>query len=71
VSALLPVGAIVRVTERHTLARPPYVAEGVGYDIGRTRCHLGARYGGWGEWLFADGGRWAFLDEVEPCAEGQ
>lgn len=58
---LLPVGTVVRVTEaRHGFGTviSEYVAQVVGYDIGRTKYHLGKRYMGWSEYHFLDGGSW-------------
>lgn len=60
---LLPVGTVVLVTEPargDDAARPPYVAKIVGYDMGRTKYEIGVRFGGWGEWLFLEGGSWTF-----------
>lgn len=65
----LPVGTLVRVTPFGD--RPPYVAKIVGYDMGRTKYEIGARFAGWSEWLFADGGSWAFPGEVETISEEQ
>lgn len=65
---LLPVGTHVRVTpfEGRT-----YIAKVVGYDLGHSKYELGARFGGWGEWLFGDGGRWAFPREVKAISEAE
>lgn len=65
-TALLPVGAYVRVTEPDRL---PYVAKVVGYDMGRTKYEVGRRYGGWGEWLFCDGGTWVFPGHAKQISE--
>ena len=64
---LLKPRTIVRVnpTDGH---REPFIARVVGTDMGRTKYHLGARYCGWNEYLFLDGGTWASPDEVESLA---
>lgn len=67
--AKLPVGTIVRVTERGPGARQ-YVGRIVGYDMWRSKYEIGQRYGGWGEWLYSDGGSWAFaswVEAIDPC----
>jgi hypothetical protein len=69
--AMLPVGAIVAVTEPGLDDNPPrtFVAKVIGYDLGRTKYELGARYAGWGRWLFGDGGVWAFPSQVRQITE--
>ena len=67
---LLPVGTIVEVTERGPHARPPYVGTVVGYDLFRSKYEIGARYGGWNQWLYLDGGSWAFPTEVTALGPG-
>jgi hypothetical protein len=67
----LPVGTYVRVTENWEDARSPYIGRVVGYDMGRTKYEIGIRYGGWAEWLFADGGSWAFPSWVEEINEAE
>jgi hypothetical protein len=68
---LLPVGTVVTVTEPETdvLDGRIYVAKVVGYDMGRTKYELGARYAGWSGWKFTDGGCWASPAWVTPCDE--
>ncbi len=68
-TTMLPVGTYVKVTE-HGTGRT-YIAKVVGYDIGHTKYQLGARYGGWGEWLFLDGGSWAFPRDVAEISEAE
>lgn len=48
-----------------------YVGKVVGYDIGHSKCELGMRYGGWGGWLFCDGGTWVFPRQVEEISEAE
>jgi hypothetical protein len=71
----IPDGSYVRVCERlpEGAAREPrhFVGKVVGTDMGRTKYQIGARYGGWGEWLFADGGSWAFPGEVAVISEAE
>jgi hypothetical protein len=69
-SRLLPVATYVKVTPPDG---PPFVARIVGYDMGHTKYEVGRRYGGWGRWLFADGGTWVLPHEVEAigAAEAQ
>lgn len=64
----LPVDTYVRATQSWR-EEPSYVARIVGYDMGRTKYQLGRRFPGWGEWLFLDGGSWAFPGEVEEITE--
>lgn len=61
-TALLPVGTYVRVTDHE---HPTVIGKVVGYDIGHSKYEIGVRYAGWGEWLFLNGGTWAFPREVE------
>lgn len=67
-SELFPVGTYVRVT---VAGRPADIGKVVGYDIGHSKYEIGIRYGGWGEWLFLDGGTWAFPSEVEAIDEAE
>lgn len=76
-SGLLPVGTTVKVTDvlpndRYDADPNPrtYIGRVVGYDMGGTKYQVGARYGGWGRWLYMDGGSWAFptkVVEVPDC----
>ncbi len=66
-SALLPVGTFVRVVEQYD--GRTYIGKVVGYDLGRTKYSIGMRFPGWDRWLFAAGGSWAFLGEVEQISE--
>lgn len=64
---MLSVGTVVLVTQRGPGARPPYVGKVVGYDLGCSKYEVGAGFGGWGgDWVFLNGGDWAFRSEVEP-----
>ncbi len=69
-TALLPVGTYVQVRE-HGPSLRVYIGRVVGYDIGHSKYHIGARYGGWGRWLFTDGGLWAFPGKVEEITEAE
>jgi len=84
VAELLPVGTVVRVTERRVEQRPfmqpdalggeyvrtrTYVAKVVGYDLGRTKYNLGIRYATHPPLYVDEGGWWAFPGEVEPYEE--
>ncbi len=69
-TALLPVGTYVRVRD-HGPSPRAYIGRVVGYDLFHSKYHIGARYGGWGEWLFLDGGSWAFPGEVEEITEAE
>jgi hypothetical protein len=62
---LLPIGTIVKVTERWPTERT-YVGKVVGYDLGRSKYHVGARYA---PGLYANGGWWPFPSDVEPAGE--
>ncbi len=68
VTALLPVGTYVRVTKFLPVPHE-FVGKIVGYDLHHSKYEIGARYGGWGEWLFLEGGTWAFPREVEQISE--
>lgn len=72
-SDLLPIGAYVRFREySHGFAATEErtrVGRVVGYDIGHSKYHLGARYPGWGKWLFAKNGTWVFPNTVEEITE--
>lgn len=68
-SVLLPIGAYVRVdTTKPTadggMEPETYIGIIRGYDIGRTKYNVGARFQTWGEWKFGDGGWWCFLSEA-------
>ncbi len=67
---LLPVGSYVRVTGGDAW-RADVIGKVVGYDMGRTKYEIGVRYGGWGEWLFLDGGTWVFPRHVEQIGEDE
>lgn len=67
----LPVGTYVLVTERGPDARPPYFARVVGTDLFGSKYQVGMRYGGWGQWLFLDGGSWAFPEWVREVTEAE
>ncbi len=69
-TTLLPPGTYVIVHESLTSSRA-YIGRVVGYDMGHSKYHIGARYGGWGEWLFTDGGSWAFPGQVEEISEDE
>lgn len=66
---LLSVGSYVLVSERGQLARKPYFARVRGYDLHRTKYEIGRRYAGWGLWLFAKGGEWAFPGWCVPVSK--
>ncbi len=70
---MLTPGTYVRVNEPAIAGNPPrsYTARIVGSDMGHTKYELGARYGGWGEWLFLDGGSWAFPSWVTEISEAE
>lgn len=62
----LKVGDLVRVFPLRILEQEPYNARIVGYDMHRTKYHLGRHvYGD----LYTDGTAWAFANEVLPVAE--
>ena len=65
---MLPVGTIVRVEEPDPHGRPDegaiYWAKVVGYDMGRTKYHLGVEFLP-GQFM-EDGGSWAFPSWVTP-----
>jgi hypothetical protein len=67
---LLPVGAYVRVVE-HGPDNRTYIGRVRGYDMSATKYHLDIRCGGWGEWLFTNGGAWAFPSEVKEISENE
>jgi hypothetical protein len=74
-SEMLPTGTYVQVEEvlpetAHRVARS-YIGRIVGTDMGRSKYQIGSRYGGWGEWLFLDGGSWAFPGHVTEISEAQ
>lgn len=63
----LPPGTYVRVDDpgcwdtarrRMVLAPKTYYALIVGTDLFGSKYEVGHRYGGWGRWLFSDGGTW-------------
>lgn len=69
VSSVLPLGAYVRVdTTKPTadggMEPETYIGIIRGYDLGRTKYNVGARFQTWGEWKFGDGGWWCFLSEA-------
>jgi hypothetical protein len=74
-SKRIPDGTYVRVCEQlpETAHRAPrqYVGRIVGTDMGLTKYQIGRRFGGWGEWRFADGGCWAFIGEVTVISEAE
>lgn len=63
---LLPVGTKVRVTEQGEFARRAYNAVVGGYDIHRTKYHLGVEYL---PGMFTEPIAWAFLEWVKPLEE--
>lgn len=65
-AAYLPPGTYIRYNDHQQHTR---VAVVVGTDMGRTKYEIGHRIGGWGEWLWADGGAWAFPSQVEVITE--
>lgn len=72
-SPRIPDGTYVRVYERRpeNATRPArsYIGRVVGTDMAGSKYQVGERYGGWGRWHFADGGRWAFPREVSVIDE--
>lgn len=72
-SPMLAPGTYVRVVRgdlydehrtRVVIPRRTFIARVVGTDQGRSKYQVGERIGGWGRWLFADGGEWAFISQV-------
>ena len=61
---MLPVGMLVDVHDHSAGIR--YVATIVGYDAFHTKYELSRRFLGWGEYIWSDGGWWAFRHEVVP-----
>jgi hypothetical protein len=62
----LGIGELVRVFPLSIMEREPYNAMVVGYDMHRTKYHLGHHvYGD----LYTDGIAWAFANEVLPVTE--
>jgi hypothetical protein len=76
---LLPVGAYVRVTPQPLKllggmamdAERPYVGKVRGHDLGHTKYQISERVRGWDKWLFAEGGRWEFVSDVQEIAEDE
>lgn len=61
---LIPVGTLVQVTPMSIRERRPYRGIVRGYDMGRTKYHIGDEYM---RDLFQErGSSWAFLSEVTP-----
>jgi hypothetical protein len=77
-SPMLAPGTYVRVDKQPvwqgtrdnvTIPAKTYIGVIVGTDMFRSKYQVGARFGGWGEWLFMDGGSWAFPHEVTVISE--
>jgi hypothetical protein len=70
---MLTTGTYVQVTEPAIAGNPPrsYIGRVVGYDMGRTKYHIGARFPAWGEWRFANGGSWAFPSWVTEISKAE
>lgn len=61
----LPNGTYIRFAERGI----EQYGRIVGTDLGGSKYEVGARYGGWGEWRFLDGGSWVLLDDFEVVSD--
>lgn len=65
---LLPIGTLVQVTPFPTSEKRPYQAIVRGYDMGRTKYHLGDEYM---RGLFMEKGlSWAFPGQVKEISNG-
>lgn len=65
-SATLPKGTYIRYTDHHGVTRYGVV---VGTDMGRSKYEVGDRVGGWGRWIWSDGGSWVFPSQVQVVTE--
>lgn len=79
-SKLLPVGTYVlvkdpgvrdTVTGRQHVEPREYYAIVRGYDMWRSKYQVGRRFMGWSEWLFSDGGTWAFREWCTEVTEDE
>jgi hypothetical protein len=77
---LLPIGTYVLVNDpgcwdtaqrRMVLPERTYYAIIVGYDLFHSKYEVGRRYGGWGTWLFLDGGEWPSPGWCTEVTEGE
>lgn len=64
-SPRLPDGTYIRYRDEQNLRR---YARITGTDIGCTKYRIANRVGGWGEWLWVDGG-WVFPGKVEAVSK--
>lgn len=78
-SPMLPSGTYVRVVRQEVrdaegevvFPAQTFIARVVGTDMFRSKYEVAPRYAGWAEWLFLDGGDWAFIGEVTAIDEAE